>query len=369
MLIGVPAEVKSGEHRVALTPDAVRELVEAGHEVRIEAGAGTGSSFPDTDYENAGATLCDASDAWAAALVIKVKEPQPSEHDYLRPDLLLFTYLHLAATRECTEALVDSGCTAIAYETVESHDGGLPLLAPMSLIAGRLATQVGAWALQKANGGRGVLLGGIAGVPLADVVVIGAGAAGSQAVDVAVGMGAHVTALDVSTRPLRGLVTRYGNRVRTITATAGALEAAVRAADLVIGAVLVRGARAPRLVSNDLVARMRRGSVLVDIAVDQGGCFEDTRPTTHDDPLYSVHRSRFYAVANMPAAVPRTSTFALVDATLPYIKAIAANGWREACRADQGLAQGVNVTAGAITCAPVARAHGLRHVPLELDAT
>ncbi|WP_278315292.1 alanine dehydrogenase [Lolliginicoccus levis] len=367
MIIGVPAEVKSGEHRVALTPDAVRELMEAGHEVRIEAGAGTGSSFPDTDYKAAGASLCDASAAWGAELVVKVKEPQPSEHDHLRPDLVLFTYLHLAATRECTEALVNSECTAIAYETVESPDGALPLLAPMSLIAGRLATQVGAWALQKANGGRGVLLGGIAGVPLADVVVIGAGAAGSQAVDVAVGMGAHVTVLDVSTMPLRGLMARYGNRIRTVTATAGAVEAAVLSADLVIGAVLVRGARAPRLVSNDLVARMRGGSVLVDIAVDQGGCFEDTRPTTHDDPLYSVHGSRFYAVANMPAAVPRTSTFALVDATLPYIKAIAAHGWQEACRADQGLASGVNITSGTITCAPVAEAHGMRHARLDLD--
>ncbi|MBD8507530.1 alanine dehydrogenase [Hoyosella sp. G463] len=366
MIIGVPAEVKSGEHRVALTPDAVRELVEAGHDVRIEAGAGAGSSFPDADYESAGAVLCDASDAWAAELVTKVKEPQPSEHDYLRPGLILFTYLHLAATRECTEALVESGCTAIAYETVESPDGALPLLAPMSLIAGRLATQVGAWALQKANGGRGVLLGGIAGAPLADVVVLGAGAAGSQAVDVAVGMGAHVTVLDVSTTPLRGLVARYGNRVRTVTATAGAVDAAVLAADLVIGAVLVRGARAPRLVTNDVVARMRRGSVLVDIAVDQGGCFEDTRPTTHDAPLYSVHGSRFYAVANMPAAVPRTSTFALVDATLPYIKAIAQLGWQAACREDEGLAAGVNITEGRITCEPVARAHGMRHAPLDL---
>ncbi|GGC51825.1 alanine dehydrogenase [Hoyosella rhizosphaerae] len=359
MRIGVPAEVKSGENRVALTPDAVTELVAAGHDVLIQADAGRGSHFTNDQYRRAGAHLVPAEDAWGDVhLVVKVKEPQPSEYHFLRSDLVLFTYLHLAATKDCTDALVRSGITAIAYETVELADGALPLLSPMSDIAGRLATQVGAFSLQSANGGRGVLMGGIAGVAPASVVILGAGNAGSQAVDVAVGMGADVTVFDLAAGRLRTVLDRYGNRVRALMSNRDAVDMALRHADLVIGAVLVHGAKAPKLVTNDQVRNMKAGSVLVDIAIDQGGCFEDSRPTTHADPLYSVHNSRFYAVANMPAAVPNTSTSSLVNATLPYIRAIANAGWRRAVSEDPALAKGVNVIAGHITVKPVAEAHG-----------
>lgn len=366
MRIGVPKEVKSGENRVALTPSAVQDLCAAGHDVLIEAGAGSGSSFADSDFQAVGARIVTAEEAWKGTeLVVKVKEPQPEEYAYLRPDLTLFTYLHLAASRSCTEALVESGITAIGYETVELHDGSLPLLTPMSEIAGRLATQVGAWALQSASGGRGVLLGGIAGVAPAKVVVIGAGNAGTHAIDVAVGMGADVTAFDKNPARLRHLLERYGSKVRTLMATSSMVEGAVLDADLVVGAVLVPGARAPRLVSNEQVSRMKRGSVLVDIAIDQGGCFEDSRPTTHDRPTYTVHGTLFYAVSNMPAAVPHTSTSALVHATLPYIQNIARSGWEQAVKADSALSLGVNITRGAVTEKPVAIAHDLPYTPLE----
>lgn len=365
MRIGVPREIKSGENRIALTPSAVHDLRAAGHDVFVEAGAGAGSSFADSDFRAVGARIVDAAAAWNdCELVVKVKEPQPAEYAFLREDLTLFTYLHLAASPECTHALVKSGVTAIGYETVELPDGSLPLLTPMSEIAGRLASQVGAWALQAASGGRGVLFGGIAGVEPARVVVIGAGNAGTHAIDVAVGMGAEVTAFDKNPARLRHLLERYGNRVRTLMATTTVLEAAVIAADLVIGAVLVPGARAPRLVTNEQVSRMKRGSVLVDIAIDQGGCFEDSRPTTHDKPTYPVYSSVFYAVTNMPAAVPRTSTSALVHATLPYIHRIARSGWEAGIKADGALALGVNVAAGAVTEEPVARAHGLPYTPI-----
>ncbi|MBB3036193.1 alanine dehydrogenase [Hoyosella altamirensis] len=366
MRIGVPRETKSGENRVALTPAAVLDLCAAGHDVFVEVGAGAGSSFTDSDFDAAGAQIVGTEDAWAGCeLVVKVKEPQPEEYRYLRSDLTLFTYLHLAASKECTDALVASGVTALGYETVELADGSLPLLTPMSEIAGRLATQVGAWALQSASGGRGVLLGGIAGVAPASVVVIGAGSAGKQAIDVAAGMGADVTAFDKNPARLRNLMERYGNRVRTLMATSSMVEDAVLQADLIIGAVLVPGARAPKLVTNEQVSQMKWGSVLVDIAIDQGGCFEDSRPTTHAEPTYQVHGSSFYAVTNMPAAVPHTSTSALVHATLPYIQHIARDGWKTAIRADKALALGVNVTAGAITEEPVAVAHGLPYTPLD----
>ncbi len=359
MRIGVPREIKNREYRVSVTPAGAHRLVASGHQVLVETGAGTGSAIPDEEYVAAGATIVpDAATAWSADLVCKVKEPVAAEYPFLRDDLTLFTYLHLAADRAGTDALLAAGTTAIAYETVTLPDGSLPLLAPMSEVAGRLATQVGAYHLMKNEGGRGVLLGGVPGVPPAKVVVVGGGVVGRHAATVAVGMRADVTVLDVSVPRLRELDAEFGGRVHTVASSAWAVERELLEADLVIGAVLVAGAKAPTVVSNELVSRMRPGSVLVDVAVDQGGCFADTHPTTHDDPTYRVHGSVFYAVANMPGAVPVTSTVALTNVTAPYLAAIADHGWREALAADPALAAGLATHGGALYSEPVARAHG-----------
>lgn len=371
MRIGVPRELKNSEFRVALTPGGADELIRAGHEVFLEAGAGTGSGFDDEMFRAAGVRILPTADAvWdTAELVLKVKEPVPAEYHRLRRDQVVFTYLHLAASRTCTEALLVAGTTAIAYETVRLPNGTLPLLAPMSEIAGRLAPQAGANALLRANGGRGVLLGGVPGVAPADVVVIGAGVSGQNAIAMSVGLGADVTVLDLDLARLRALDARYAGRIRTIASNRQSVEEAVLGADLVIGAVLVPGARAPQVVSDDLVRRMRSGSVLVDIAIDQGGCFEGSRPTTHADPTYPVHDSVYYCVANMPGAVPRTSTFALTNATLPYVQRLAALGWRGALTADPALAAGLSTHDGALTSREVADALGLpRHDTAELIA-
>jgi alanine dehydrogenase len=367
MRVGVPKEVKNHEYRVAITPVGVHELVAHGHEVVVQAGAGLGSSIADDEYETAGARILDrAEDVWGdAEMVLKVKEPVAAEYPLLRDDLTLFTYLHLAADRPLTQALVDAGTTGIAYETVQLPSGSLPLLYPMSEVAGCLAPQVGAHSLLKAQGGRGVLLGGVGGVANAKVVIIGAGVSGQNAANIALGMGADVTLLDTDLDKLRMSFWRYDNRVRGLASSRLALEDQVKQADLVIGAVLVAGAAAPKLVSNDLVAQMKPGSVLVDIAVDQGGCFEDTRPTTHDDPTFQVHGSTFYCVANMPGAVPHTSTYALTNATLPYTVALADRGWRDALRSDAALAKGLNTHAGVVTNAPVAEAHAMTSTSLE----
>jgi len=364
--VGVPREVKNREYRVALTPGGVVELVRAGHTVLVEHGAGEGSSIPDADYAAAGARLvADADDVWAGAdLLLKVKEPVPAEHGRLRAGQTLFTYLHLAASRECTDALLASGTTAIAYETVQTAGGALPLLAPMSEVAGRMAPQVGAHALERAHGGRGVLLGGVPGVAAGKVVVIGAGVSGMNAAAIALGMQAQVVVLDRDVDKLRAADRIYQGHLQTVTSNSYEVERAVLDADLVIGAVLVPGAKAPTLVSNELVSRMRPGSVLVDIAVDQGGCFADTRPTTHDDPTFRVHGSVFYCVANMPGAVPNTSTHALTNVTLPYVMALANAGTTAAVHADPALAHGVNVVAGQVVLPEVAAAHGLAAVPL-----
>jgi alanine dehydrogenase len=366
MRIGVPAEVKNHEYRVAITPAGVHELVARGHEVVVQQDAGAGSHIPDAEFKAAGAqVVTDAETVWACAeLALKVKEPVASEYRHLRPDLTLFTYLHLAASEQCTRALLAAGTTAIAYETVRDRTGTLPLLAPMSEIAGRLAPQVGSARLMRSTGGRGVLLGGVPGTAAAKVVVIGAGVAGQNATAMAVGLHAEVTVLDLDLDKLRRLDDRYDGRVRTVYSTAYALEEAVCEADLVIGAVLVPGAQAPKLVSTELVARMKTGAVLVDIAIDQGGCFADSRPTTHAEPTYPVHDTEFYCVANMPGAVPHTSTHALTNATLPYLLRLADRGWQDALRADPGFAEGLSTHAGALTAEAVARAHGLPAVPV-----
>jgi alanine dehydrogenase len=364
VLIGVPREIKNHEYRVAITPAGVHELDRHGHDVVVERGAGVGSSIPDEDYIAAGAKILDSAEAvWAeAGLILKVKEPIAGEYQRMRPGQTLFTYLHLAASRACTDALLAAGVTAIAYETVQLPDRSLPLLAPMSEVAGRLAPQVGAYHLMRSNGGRGVLPGGVPGVAPAKVVVIGGGVSGANAAQIAVGMGADVTVLDVNVDRLRQIDAIYQGRLRTLVSNAYAVERAVLEADLVIGAVLIPGAKAPTLVSSELVARMKTGSVLVDIAIDQGGCFADSRPTTHAEPTYPVHGSVFYCVANMPGSVPSTSTNALTNATLPYVVAIADKGWRGALRDDPALAHGLNAHAGAVTNAPVAAAHGLETV-------
>ncbi|PXY26676.1 alanine dehydrogenase [Prauserella sp. PE36] len=368
MRIAVPREVKKHEYRVAVTPAGVHELTQRGHEVFIEADAGLGSAITDEEYLAAGAKiLATAEDTWAEGeLVLKVKEPVAEEYGRLRSDQVLFTYLHLAADRPLTEALLAAGTTAIAYETVQAPDGALPLLAPMSEVAGRLAPQVGAHSLMKPSGGRGVLPGGIPGVHPARVVVIGGGVAGLNAARVALGLGADVEVLDTNVDRLRQIDHDFGGRIRTVTSNALSLEQAVVEADLVVGAVLVPGAKAPKLVSNELVSRMKAGSVLVDISIDQGGCFADSRPTTHDAPTYQVHDSVFYCVANMPGAVPRTSTYGLTNVTLPYAIRLAEHGWRAALRADDTLAKGLNAHAGALTNEPVATAHGLEYQPAEL---
>jgi alanine dehydrogenase len=361
MKIGVPREVKNSEFRVALTPAGAHELVRHGHDVVIEHEAGVGSSIPDADYVEAGARILpDADSVWGEAeLVCKVKEPVAEEFHRMRSDQVLFTYLHLAASAECTKAIVESGITAIAYETVQLADGSLPLLAPMSEVAGRMAPQVGAHHLQRESGGRGVLMGGVSGVYAAKVVVLGAGVSGMNAAAIALGMQAEVLLLDKNIDKLRQADRIYQGHLQTIASNAYEVERACLDADLVIGAVLVPGAKAPTLVSDALVARMKPGVVLVDIAVDQGGCFESTRPTTHSAPTFRVHEAVFYCVANMPGAVPHTSTFALTNVTLPYAERIAESGWRNAAKADRALAAGVNVVAGEVVCTPVAEAHGL----------
>jgi alanine dehydrogenase len=361
MKVGIPREVKNHEYLVAITPAGVFELVRHGHEVFVEHDAGVGSSITDDEYVAAGATILpSADDVWATGdLILKVKEPIAEEYHRMRDGQTLFTYLHLAASRECTEALVKAGVTGIAYETVELPDRSLPLLAPMSEVAGRLAPQVGAHALMRANGGRGVLMGGVSGTYAAKVVVLGAGVSGQNAAAIALGMQAEVLLLDLNISRLRQVDAIYQGHMQTVASNAYEIERAVLDADMVIGAVLVPGAKAPKLISNELVSRMKAGSVLVDIAIDQGGCFEDSRPTTHADPTYRVHESVFYCVENMPGAVPHTSTYALTNVTLPYALEIADRGWRQALRADPVLALGLNTHDGIVTYPSVAEAHGL----------
>jgi alanine dehydrogenase len=360
MRVGIPTEIKNNEYRVAITPAGVAELVHRGHEVIIQSGAGEGSAISDADFKRAGAQLLNGADqVWAAAeLLLKVKEPIEAEYNRMRKGQTLFTYLHLAASKPCTDALLASGTTSIAYETVQTAnpDGSvaLPLLAPMSEVAGRLSAQVGAYHLMRSHGGRGVLMGGVPGVAPADVVVIGGGTAGYNAARVAAGMGAHVTVFDVSINKLREVDAEFGGRIETRYSSILELEDAVKKADLVIGAVLVPGAKAPKLVTNSTVARMKSGAVLVDIAIDQGGCFEDSRPTTHDDPTFAVHDTLFYCVANMPGAVPRTSTYALTNATMPYVLTLADKGWKAACRADPALAKGLSTHGGELLSEQVA---------------
>lgn len=356
MRVGVPSETKNNEFRVAITPSGVAELVRRGHEVLIQAGAGDGSAIGDGDFKAAGAQLVSSADeVWSEAeLVLKVKEPTAVEYARMRRGQTLFTFLHLAASRACTDALLASGTTSIAYETVQTADGALPLLAPMSEIAGRLSAQVGAYHLMRTHGGRGVLMGGVPGVEPAQVVVIGGGTAGYNAARVASGMGAAVTVLDVNINRLRDLDKVFGGRVQTRYSTALELEEALKRADLVIGAVLLPGARAPKLVSNSLVAHMKPGAVLVDIAIDQGGCFEDSHPTTHDDPTFAVYDALFYCVTNMPASVPKTSTSALTNATLPYVIELADHGWQAACRSDPALAKGLSTHDGTLLSRRVA---------------
>ena len=359
MLVGVPKEIKVHESRVALTPEGAAELIRAGHQVVIEKGAGRGSALTDADYIAAGASIEeDVEKIWALSeMILKVKEPIEVEYSRLRKDQILFTYLHLAASKVCTDALLVSRTTAIAYETVELN-GTLPLLAPMSEVAGRLAAQVGASALQKPNGGRGVLMGGVPGVSPARVLVIGGGVAGLNAAVIALGMGADVTIVDRSLPRLAYIDTIYGGRIKTLASSFHAVDRELKNADLVIGAVLVHGAKAPKLVSNAQVAQMKAGSVLVDIAIDQGGCFEDSKPTTHAEPTFQVHQSIFYCVANMPGAVPVASTYALTNATLPYALSLANLGWQAATAADKSLAAGLNVQDGKVMYPAVAQAHG-----------
>ena len=359
MLVGVPKEIKVHESRVALTPEGAAELVRAGHTVVIEKGAGLGSALTDADYIAAGATIEeDVEKIWASAdMILKVKEPIEVEYSRLRKDQILFTYLHLAGSKVCTDALISSRTTAIAYETVELN-GTLPLLAPMSEVAGRLAAQVGASALQKPHGGRGVLMGGVPGVSPAKVLVIGGGVAGLNAAVIAMGMGADVTIVDRSLPRLAYIDTIYAGRIKTLASSFHAVDRELKTADLVIGAVLVHGAKAPKLVSNAQVATMKPGSVLVDIAIDQGGCFEDSKPTTHAEPTFKVHQSIFYCVANMPGAVPVASTYALTNATLPYALSLANLGWQAAIAADKSLATGLNVHDGKVMYPAVAQAHG-----------
>ena len=356
MRIGIPTEIKNNEYRVAITPAGVAELTKRGHDVIIEAGAGLGSAIDDTDFKAAGAQILDTAAAvWEQAdLLLKVKEPIEAEYGLMREGQTIFTYLHLAASRPCTDALLASGTTSIAYETVRAADGSLPLLAPMSEVAGRLAPQVGAYHLMRSEGGRGVLMGGVPGTEPADVVVIGAGVSGVNAATIA--MGAQVTVFDLDIAKLRAVDARFGGRVHTRYSTSLALADAVKQADLVIGAVLVPGAKAPVLVPNSLVAQMKSGAVLVDIAIDQGGCFEDSRPTTHDDPTFTVHDTVFYCVANMPGTVARTSTQALTGATLPYVLQLADKGWEKALADNAALAGGLSTHAGTLFNAEVGAA-------------
>jgi alanine dehydrogenase len=365
MRVGVVTELKADEHRVALTPAGARELAERGHEVLVERGAGAGSAFPDEAYASAGAALASADEVWERSeLVLKVKEPLPEEYGRLRDDLVLFTYLHLAADERLTRALVASGATCIAYETVQNEDRRLPLLAPMSEVAGRLATQMGAWALERGPGGRGILLGGVPGVPPARVLILGGGIVGMNAALIAIGMQADVWVLDRDVERMRELEIMLDGRITLAMSSRLQIEELLPQCDLVVGAVLVPGARAPRLVTREMLRSMKPGAVLVDVAIDQGGCFETSRPTTHSDPVFVVDGVVHYCVANMPGAVPITSTKALTNVTLPYVEAIADAGVREAVRRSPALAHGVNVAAGAVTHAAVAAAHGLPYVPV-----
>jgi len=366
MRVAIPREIKNNEYRVAITPAGVHELVSFGHEVFVETGAGQGSTITDSAYAAAGARILpDAASTWAIAqLLLKVKEPVASEYGFFRSDLVLFTYLHLAAEADLTRALLSSGVTAIAYETVQLPSRALPLLAPMSEVAGRLAPIVGAHAMLKPSGGPGLLIPGVPGTHPARITVLGGGVAGTAAVQISLGLGAEVTVLDTNLFRLRELDALHFGRVKTIASNNFEIDRAVAASDLVIGSVLIPGAKAPKLVSNELVSRMKPGSVLVDIAVDQGGCFADSHPTTHADPTFRVHGSLFYCVANMPGAVPSTSTYALTNATLPYVRMIANLGWRDALRADAALALGLNAAGGEVVSLPVAQAHGLAFRPL-----
>src|ERR1051326_3559178 len=366
MKVGIPREIKNHEYRVAITPAGVHELVRGGHQVVVEAGAGVGSSIPDEDFVTAGAKILPtADDVWSTSeLVLKVKEPVPEEYHRMRKGQVLFTYLHLAASRPCTDALLRAGVTSIAYETVQLSDGSLPLLAPMSEVAGRMAPQVGAHHLQRDGGGRGVLMGGVSGVYAAKVVVLGAGVSGMSAAAIALGMQAEVLLVDKNIARLRQADAIYQGHCQTVASNTYEIERPVIDADLVIGAVLVPGGTAPQLVTDDLVSRMKPGAVLVDISIDQGGCFEDSHPTTHAEPTYPVHDTLFYCVANMPGAVPHTSTYALTNVTLPYAVEMANRGWRDALRADKALALGLNTHAGQLTCEPVAEAHGLSYTPI-----
>jgi len=367
MRVGVPSELKDNEYRVAITPAGVRELVVSGHEVLVQRDAGRGSSIGDDAFERAGASIVPSADeVWASAdMILKVKEPIAEEFPRLRSGLVLFTYLHLAANEPVTRALLDSGITAVAYETVESVDGSLPLLAPMSEVAGRMAPQVGATLLEREHGGRGVLLGGVSGVRPGRVVVIGAGMAGMNAAWIAQGMEAEVVVLDKNINKLRDIDRIHQGKILTLASNRLSVEEAVVSSDLVIGAVLVAGALAPKIVTADVIKEMMPGSVIVDISIDQGGCFETSRMTTHSDPTYVVHDVVHYCVGNMPGAVPHTSTYALTNATLPYVVALAEQGFERAVRADPALAKGVNVYKGSVVNAPVAEAHGLEALALE----
>ncbi|RWZ49568.1 alanine dehydrogenase [Labedella phragmitis] len=367
MLVGVPTEIKNNENRVAVTPAGVHEFVRRGHDVVVQSGAGIGSSLTDADFADAGATIvADADAVWSAAdLLLKVKEPVESEYERLRADQVLFTYLHLAASRQCTDAILASRTTAIAYETVQLADRSLPLLSPMSEVAGRLSALVGAYHLMRSAGGRGTLLGGVPGTPKAKVVVIGGGVAGEHAAANALGMGADVTIVDLSIPRLRELERRFQGTIRTAVSSHYEIAQLVRDADLVVGSVLIPGAQAPKLVTDDMVASMKPGAVLVDIAIDQGGCFEGSRPTTHDAPTFPVHDSIYYCVANMPGAVPETSTRALTNATLPYAVALADKGWQRALAEDEALRRGLNAHDGVVTNAGVAAALGYEHVSVD----
>jgi alanine dehydrogenase len=367
MRIGVPKEIKDHESRVGLVPSGVAALVDAGHEVLVETGAGDGSSIPDKFYERHGAVILDsAAEVWRRSdIAVKVKEPQPSEYGFLRRDLILFTYLHLAPLPELTQKLLEAGTTSIAYETIREKDGSLPLLTPMSEVAGRMAVQVGAVYLEKPNGGRGILIGGVPGVAPANVVILGGGVVGINAAKIAVGMGAHVTIIDKNLNRLRELDDIFNNQIVTLASNVWTIRESVRQADLVIGGVLVPGASAPRLVRRDMLADMRAGSVVVDVAIDQGGCFETSRPTTHTDPIYYEESVLHYCVSNMPAAVPHTSTLALTNATFPYVLQLASRGFAGATEASEAIRQGVNTHAGHITYEAVAESQGRPFKALE----
>ncbi len=364
MIIGVPKEIKTRENRVGMTPAGVRSLVARGHKVLVEKSAGDGSGLSDSAYTQAGATIVPtAADAWAAEMVVKVKEPLQAEYGFFRENLVLYTYLHLAPEPELTKHLIQKKVSGVAYETIENADGTLPLLRPMSEVAGRMAVQVGAWCLEKEHGGKGVLLGGVPGTRRGRVVILGGGVVGRNAATIAIGMGAQVTVLDVQASTMAYLEDIFGGAVETLYSNPTNIELAVQRADLVVGAVLVTGARAPKLVTEDLIGKMEKGSVVVDVAVDQGGCIETCRPTTHDHPTYEVRGVVHYCVANMPGAVPQTSTWALSNTTIAYAIKMADQGLAAAAKADRALLKGINTYGGHVTCEPVAQAHKLEYVP------